>query len=1405
MSLIGYSGYEELAWERFWCPREGVVRLDWWGFLLPPGEEGLAQYLVSDVVPATGFESLPCVALLGEPGMGKSHEIRRLAHRTGERTIFRDLRKYDSTSAISLDLLASDDLRSWLDGDHRLTIFLDSLDEALLEIRVLAHWLTDELRKLPTERLSLRIACRTAHVPPELEWGLRGIWGEESYRAYEITPLSLADVRLAAEAKGLDVEAFLTEVVDRGAVALASRPTTLAFLVESFARNESFPPTQAELFKVGCEQLCTEDPSRRQAGHAGDLSPQQRLAVASRIAAATMFGNRSAVWRGTNPAAKPSAEVAIAELIGGTEPVDGGPGLYVTEGAIEETLGTGLFSARGPVSLGWAHQSYAEFLAALWIVQHELPIPQVDGLIRYQVPLDRRFIPQLREPLGWLSAMHTEARRLVLDAEPEILLDADPATATAADRAALTAALLDLARRGELAFPEFGRRRRYDRLAHPNLASQLRPVVVNTSEEEAVRGLALEIAAAAGVEALEDDCVAIALAEREPMGLRVDAARLIASTGGATARSQLLPLATEPQVEDIDDDLKGTALRAVWPDHLGSYELFEALQPAKRPNRSGAYDGFLRELAEGLPPEALVPGLRWASDHRSRLSMDGRLADSIVRQAWIHLDHPGVLAAFADMAADRFARYQDLVDREQDEFAALVAEWPDARQMLVEALVERMGTEIEQITVPFTHRMHFLVTVEDFEWLLERTVACQASDSRGEAWARLLREVMDIGSPGVFEKLYEFRDHPHIEAVFGGWWKPVLLDSEAAERLRDHHRKMEGFRQGQRERPPPPTDLPSASRLMEVLRSGGELSAAAGDTTADAWVRAAQELTRSEDGRRFQYGLSLHGGPTWDLLDKLEKEEVLDHAAWYVSDRATSVDEWISDGGATGGSWAGDRAFRLLEAQRPAVLDSLPDDVWKSWVPVLLMNRPLSGDATSKEGHDSLLRRAYLAAPDATISTAQRVLLQENQEHRALWSLSSLAPLWDGQFGAAMLELAKNGDLAPSAFRPLLEELISREVAGATEFAGSLLRSPLPRRAGDRDRAVEAAAALLVVGRGEGWEVVAPVLRRAPRLRREVAVSAASKMTRLNRFSEHQLAEMFSFLAKEFPYPDPWRVGVYSPTGADEARSWRSNVIAELRDRATPAAVAALEGVREDFPELEWLNHTILKCREALRRETWKPPAVRDLLALAEEADRRIVESGEHLLDAITESLDRFEGELHGELPAVSGLWDRLEDGRYRPKDEQELADAVARHLRRDLGRRGIAAGREVVIRRGGAGGVPGHRTDLYVTAVPEHRAGDRSPITAIIEVKGSWHPEVLTAMETQLVGDYINANPQARHGLYLVGWYLCDRWKEGLRKRRTQQLGGRRELVETLTEQAQRLSTDELRVGSYVLDVSWR
>jgi hypothetical protein len=137
---------EELKypWKRFWCPRGASFTGDGAYLFDPESEYGNA--VNSDVVSFPQAAHLPCLVLLGDPGIGKSTtvttELEALAievERSGDVVLAIDLREYGDESRLVRDCFDSPAFRSWQSGNNTLHLFFDSLDECRLEIPIIAH------------------------------------------------------------------------------------------------------------------------------------------------------------------------------------------------------------------------------------------------------------------------------------------------------------------------------------------------------------------------------------------------------------------------------------------------------------------------------------------------------------------------------------------------------------------------------------------------------------------------------------------------------------------------------------------------------------------------------------------------------------------------------------------------------------------------------------------------------------------------------------------------------------------------------------------------------------------------------------------------------------------------------------------------------------------------------------------------------------------------------------------------------------------------------------------------------------------------------------------------------------------------------------------------------------------
>ena len=116
----------------------------------------------------------------------------------------------------------------------------------MLRIETVAHLLAEGLRSLPTDRMSTRIACRTAVWPAAtLGRELRAIWGEAGLGIFELAPLRRRDVLAALSAHGIQPEEFMPKLFGAHAVPFAIKPLTLKMLLSLYQRDGRLPTSTA--------------------------------------------------------------------------------------------------------------------------------------------------------------------------------------------------------------------------------------------------------------------------------------------------------------------------------------------------------------------------------------------------------------------------------------------------------------------------------------------------------------------------------------------------------------------------------------------------------------------------------------------------------------------------------------------------------------------------------------------------------------------------------------------------------------------------------------------------------------------------------------------------------------------------------------------------------------------------------------------------------------------------------------------------------------------------------------------------------------------------------------------------------------------------------------------------------
>ncbi|MCB9739216.1 MAG: hypothetical protein H6747_08105 [Deltaproteobacteria bacterium] len=284
--------------------------------------------------------------------------------------------------------------------------------------------------------------------------------------------------------------------------------------------------------------------------------------------------------------------------------------------------------------------------------------------------------------------------------------------------------------------------------------------------------------------------------------------------------------------------------------------------------------------------------------------------------------------------------------------------------------------------------------------------------------------------------------------------------------------------------------------------------------------------------------------------------------------------------------------------------------------------------------------------------------------------------------------------------------------------------------------------------------------------------------------------------------PDPFagrRVAAIN----ENDRTWRRLrrlLLDAISRRATDSDLTWLDQTADEVADSTWLRSLAADARRRLADAEPRRMTAADLHAwLAAHGRRRAIRSTDDLFDAAMTALDAIQRHLADKGSAWHVLWGvRGRDGLRRPKDEADLQASLADELRRALPR--VAILREVQVAPPRAS-LPGEAPDLLISA----HSSSGAHLEVAVEIKGSWHREVATAMETQLFDRYLFGG-SCRHGIYLVVYFGQDGWDSNDRRKcdSHRHFASAAEAQHSLDGEARRLNDPHgRRVRAFVLDAS--
>lgn len=614
--------------------------------------------------PLSHYRDAHAWVLIADPGAGKSDAFESLSKAEGGfYTTARDFVELSSPR------------------DQSPLIFIDGLDEmtagntpgstALGKIR-------SKLQQLGTPKF--RISCREADWRGNTDSAaLQRLVGDNNFSELHLVPLTrdqtLALIAHWLPSKEEDATRFMLDAEHRDLAGLLDNPQTLRMLTTAVAnKGGNWPASKTQTYEMACAQLVREHNDEHLANTSHyTLTDNQVLLAAGYLSAVMLLSGSGAIASQRHREPCPGV-MTLPELVSAAS----APDLQ----ACRTALHTRLFRGNGHGDFWPVHRTVAEYLGAHYLaqrIQDSLPASRVLALMLGE---DAGIVPELRGLHAWLAATASgELRRELIERDPlGVVLNGDVRHFSREEKLQVLNALRDEATR-------------YTYFRNQNWASHPFGALATADMEDDFKIL-LQSADRSPSHLALLDCLLDALAHGQAMtalapaleqvvrdktywsSLRKEALKILASyarkDGNWSTLTQLLADVHGNVVEDLEDELLGTLLKALYPTHISPTEVWQYFTQPKSNQLLGNHWQFWHELAKKTESQEQIAALLDAllssgyqlNNQHDHLGSSETVGELLVRGVMQHGAQMDVPRLYSWLSLGLGARANNLLKRE---------------------------------------------------------------------------------------------------------------------------------------------------------------------------------------------------------------------------------------------------------------------------------------------------------------------------------------------------------------------------------------------------------------------------------------------------------------------------------------------------------------------------------------------------------------------------------------------------------------------------------------------------------------------------------------------------------------------------------------------------------------------